>query len=116
MIKYIILFSLFCFGTQCFAIDDSKSKTPIRYIIRPVTGEKTIKPEEAIKAFILFAKIDDYIIDSELISDSGKVGVLTGKDLESLLQKIIKVFEIDVVKTTFEDDSVLYHFKKAKKK
>jgi len=30
--------------------------------------------------------------------------------------EFIKVFDIDSLKTTFEDDSVLYHFKKVKKK
>lgn len=116
MIKYFLLFTLFILGTQTFAQEPPKPKVSPRYVIRPVTGEKTIKPEEAIKAFCNFAKIDDYIIDSELISESGKVGTITGRELEVLLQKIIKVFDIDVVKTTFEDDSVLYHFKKAKKK
>lgn len=116
MIKYFLLFSIFCLGMQTLAQEPPKPKSPPRYIIRPVTGEKTIKPEEAIKAFCNFAKIDDYIIDSDLIIESGKIGTITGRDLEVLLQKIIKVFDIDVVKTTFEDDSVLYHFKKVKKK
>lgn len=96
------------------AEENKQSKPPV-YVIKPAAGEKLVTPESAIKAVVSFAKIYDYTIDKEIVDEPGKVLYITGSSPEILLLKVCKIFEIEVSKVTYEDDSILYQFKKLKK-
>jgi hypothetical protein len=73
--------------------------------------------ESAIKAACMYAKITDYTIDKELVEEPGKmVSQISGKSLEVLFLKVCSTFDIEFTKTTYEDGSSLFQFKKAKKK
>ena len=96
------------------AQQNKQTKPPV-YIIKPALGEKLVTPESAIKAVVSFAKINDYTIDKEIVDEPGKLVYITGTSPEILLLKVCKIFEIEVNKVTYEDDSVLFQFKKLKK-
>jgi hypothetical protein len=96
------------------AQQNKQAKPPV-YVIKPAPNEKLVTPENAIKALVYFAKINDYTIEKEIIDEPGKVAYITGTSPEILLLKVCKIFEIEVNKVTYEDDSVLFQFKKLKK-
>jgi chromosomal replication initiation ATPase DnaA len=89
---------------------------PATYIIKPAIGEKLVTAEAAIKAACVFAKITDITIDKDLIDEPGKLIFLSSSDPEILLMKVCKVFDVEFSKITYEDNSSLFQFRKAKKK
>jgi hypothetical protein len=117
MIKYIIgSILLLTLNSNCFAQDAPKLKLETRYIIKPVLGDKLVKAEAAIKALCAYAKIENYSINEDVLNLPGKFLTVSTSNLEVLSLTIQKVFGLEIVKTTFDDETVFYEFKKAPEK
>ena len=115
MAKFLLIISLFL--TLCsfsFAQDQPRPKQSVKYVIRPVAGEKTVTAESAIKALCSFAKIENFSISDEVLKMPGEYVSITHGNLEVLFLIVQKVFKLEINKTTFEDDTVFYEFKKKK--
>ena len=89
---------------------------PPKFVIKPAIGEKVVKPESAIRSLCVYAKIDNFTIDKEITEDPGKYMSISSSNVEVLFTMVCKIFDIEISKVGFEDDSVLYQFKKVQKK
>ena len=116
MFKFITVFIL---ATMCLMPSYSqnpKPKPPV-YVIKKAAGEKLMTAEFAIKSACAFARISDFTIDKEITDAPGKVvSQLSSLDPEVLLLKVCSTFDVEFTKSTYEDGSSLFNFKKMKKK
>jgi hypothetical protein len=113
MIKIILFLTLFFnIASLSLAQDAPKPKNSVRYVIKPIIGEKVVKADNAIKSLCAFAKIENFSIDEEILNLPGKYFTVSSSNLEVLFLTVQKVYGIEINKTTFEDDSVFYEFKK----
>lgn len=113
------LISVFIMATMCLMpsySQNQKPKPPV-YVIKKAAGEKLMTAEFAIRSVCIYAKISDFTIDKEITDSPGKVvSQLSSTDPEVLLLKVCSTFEIEFTKSTYEDGSALFQFKKIKKK
>jgi len=90
--------------------------SPPKFVIKPAIGEKVVKPESVIRSLCVYAKIENFTIDKEITDDPGKYMSISSSNVEVLFTMVCKIFDIEISKVGFEDDSVLYQFKKVQKK
>ena len=117
MNKFIYLMAIASLATMPVNAQETKiNPSPPKLAIRPATGEKVVKPESAIRSLCAYAKINNFTIDKEITDDPGKYMSISSSNVEVLFTMVCKIFDIEISKIGFEDDSVLYQFKKVQKK
>lgn len=117
MNKFIYILVLGSLAVLPVSAQDVKpNPTPPKFVIKPAIGEKVVKPESIIRSLCTYAKIDNFTIDKEITDDPGKYMSISSSNVEVLFTMVCKIFDIEITKISFEDDSVLYQFKKVQKK
>lgn len=114
MAKFILFLTLFFTLGCCSFAQDAKPKQTVKYAIRPIAGEKMVTAESAIKALCAFAKIDNFSISEDVLKMPGEYISVSSTNLEVLFLIVQKVYKLEINKSTFEDDTVFYEFKKKK--
>ncbi len=117
MNKFIYLVALASVvATPIHAQEVKTNPTPPKFSIKPAIGEKVVKPESVIRSLCAYAKIESFTIDKEITDDQGKYINIASSNIEVLFTMVCKIYDIEISKISFEDDSILYQFKKAQKK
>jgi hypothetical protein len=114
--KFIYLIALASLTAMPVMAQQPKINQSPKFTIKPAIGEKVVKPEGVIRALCSFAKIDNFTIDKEITDDPGKFLSISSSNIEVLFNMVCKIFDIEISKVGFEDDSILYQFKKVQKK
>jgi hypothetical protein len=114
MTKFLLFLALFFTLSFSVSAQDTKPKQTIKYAIRPIPGEKLVTAESAIKALCAFAKINNFSISEEVIKMPGEYISVSSSNLEVLFLIVQKVYKLEINKSTFEDDTLFYEFKKKK--
>jgi hypothetical protein len=112
--KFIYLIALASVVTM--PVQAQKNQSPPKFTIAPATREDVVRPASVIKALCFYAKIENFTIDKEITDDPGKYMKFSNSNVEVLFDAVCKVFDIEISKVGFEDDSILYQFKKVQKK
>lgn len=117
MNKFIYLVALASLAVSPIQAQEVKTNpSPPKFTIKPAIGEKVVKPESVIRSLCTYAKIDNFTIDKDITDDPGKYMSISNSNIEVLFTMVCKIFDIEISKISFEDDSVLYQFKKVQKK
>ncbi len=117
MNKFIYLIALASMAAMPVNAQGVKTNpNPPKFVIKPAIGEKVVKPESVIRSLCVYAKIENFTIDKEITDDPGKYMSISSSNVEVLFTMVCKIFDIEISKVGFEDDSVLYQFKKVQKK
>ena len=116
MNKFIYLVAVASLAIMPVQAQQVKNPNPPKFTIKPAIGEKVVKPESVIRSLCTYAKIENFTIDKEITDDPGKYMSISSSNVEVLFTMVCKIFDIEISKVGFEDDSVLYQFKKVQKK